>query len=237
MVEVENVLLRGIVGSTAYGLNRERSDIDRLGVFVAPTIEVAGLNWHPRKESRVGKTEDGDATFHEVGKYLKLALRCNPTITELLWLPGPLIEVMHPFYGTRLIAIKEDLLSERCVRDAYGGYARQQAHKLRDRIRISNKMDSYFSSDTRNRTTKHARHLLRLLRQGRQLLETGALTVTVDDPEVYWSFDTMTPEQMLKVYDAEDKLFQAARSVLPEKPDRSKVEAYLSLVREVYFRE
>lgn len=237
MIEVENVLLRGVVGSTAYGLNRKGSDVDRLGVFVAPTLEVAGLNWHPKRESRVGKTDDGDATFHEVGKFLRLALKCNPTITELLWLPGPLIEVMHPFYGTRLIAIREALLSEGYVRDAYGGYARQQAEKLRRHALLSNKMDAYFSSDTRNRTTKHARHLLRLLRQGRQLLETGSLTVTVNDPEVYWSFDTMTPEQMLKVYDAEDKLFQATKSVLPEKPNRSKVEAYLSLVREAYFRE
>jgi hypothetical protein len=34
-----NILLSGIVGSTAYGLANEHSDIDRLGVYAAPTEE------------------------------------------------------------------------------------------------------------------------------------------------------------------------------------------------------
>lgn len=38
-----NVLLKGVVGSTAYGLNHENSDVDYMGVFAAPTSEVLGL--------------------------------------------------------------------------------------------------------------------------------------------------------------------------------------------------
>lgn len=230
-----HVLLQGIVGSTAYGLAREGSDIDRLGVFVAPTLEVAGLDWHPKRESVVTKTEDGDTAFHEVGKFLKLALRCNPTIIELLWLPGEHIEVMNPWYGTRLVALREAVLSEGYVRSAYSGYAKGQADKLRNRLRLSKKMDAdvYFTSDTRNRTVKHARHLLRLLRQGRELLATGMLSVKVANPQEYWDFDA-SPEEMLKVYAAEDAAFRATKSVLPEKPDGEKVRGYLNLVREVF---
>lgn len=41
----DRVVLEGILGSRAYGLGTERSDTDRLGVFVAPTREILGLRW------------------------------------------------------------------------------------------------------------------------------------------------------------------------------------------------
>jgi predicted nucleotidyltransferase len=217
------ILLSGIVGSTAYGLARENSDIDRLGVFVAPTVEVAGLDWHPGRESQV--TVKPDRTLHEVGKFIRLAIKCNPSITELLWLPGDCIEKAEPIFGLRLIGLKEAFLSTEAVRSAYGGYARQQAQRLADRG------DGSFSADTRKRTTKHARHLLRLLRQGRDLLTTGRLTVKVPDPQSYFAFDDMTTDEMLMVYDREDNLFATTKSVLPDKPDLGRVRAYLAAIR------
>ena len=38
-----HVLLSGVVGSTACGLAGPDSDVDRLGVYAAPTIEFHGL--------------------------------------------------------------------------------------------------------------------------------------------------------------------------------------------------
>jgi hypothetical protein len=217
------ILLRGIVGSTAYGLAREGSDVDRLGVFVAPTVEVAGLDWHSSRETKV--TTKPDQTLHEVGKYLRLALKCNPSITELLWLPGEYLEKAEPIFGLRLIGLRDKLLSTDAVRAAYGGYARQQAARLRERG------DGSFSADTRRRTVKHARHLLRLLRQGRELLLTGKLTVKVADFADYFALDDMTVPEMLAVYEREDELLAAARSVLPTRPDVGEVHAYLTAVR------
>ncbi len=219
------LLLSGIVGSTAYGLARDGSDVDRLGVFVAPTVDVAGLEWHHGRESKV--TTNPDTTLHEIGKYLRLAIKGNPSITELLWLPSAMLETVEPFFGTRLIALRASLLSTGAVKAAYGGYARQQAHKLASRG------DGSFSADTRKRTAKHARHLLRLLRQGRELLTTGRLTVRVTDAQDYFAFDDMTPEQMLQIYEREDGLFAAAanNSILPDRPDIDRVHAYLCAVR------
>ncbi len=220
---VTNVLLSGIVGSTAYGLAREGSDVDRLGIFAAPTVEVAGLDWHHDRETHV--TTKPDSTMHEVGKWVRLALKGNPTITELTWLPPDLLDHVDPVFGARLIGMRTAFLSDRGVRSAYGGYARQQAHRLQGRG------DGSFSSDTRKRTTKHARHLLRLLRQGRELLTTGQLTVRVEDPADYFAFDDMTPEQMIAVYEREDALFGEARSVLPDEPDRDAAREFLNDVR------
>lgn len=220
------IILQGIVGSTAYGLARNGSDVDRLGVFAAPTLEVAGLNWHSAKESVV-RHEPSDFTLHEAGKFCKLALKCNPTVTELLWLNDSLYEHVSPI-GGELVEIRTAFLSSRLVRDAYGEYAYAQVKRLQDRG------DGSFSSEMRGRTVKHARHLLRLLRQGRELLETGALTVVVDNPQEYFDFDDMSVEQMTAVYDREQRLFTEARSVLPENPDRARVVDWLECVRTAY---
>lgn len=173
----ETVLLSGIVGSTAYGLARPGSDIDRLGLFAAPTRAFHGL--HRPAESRVSKAPD--CTMHEAAKWLRLALGGNPTAMELLWLPDELYETRTPL-GDELIAIRSRLLSAHRVRDAYLGYATSQFRRLTDRG------DGSFSADTRKRTAKHARHLRRLCAQGYELYATGNLPIRVEDPDSYHRF-------------------------------------------------
>ena len=68
-MEVTDVLLSGVVGSTAYGLATEDSDVDWLGVYAAPTEKILGL--HPPQESIVSTAPD--ITYHEAGKYCRLA--------------------------------------------------------------------------------------------------------------------------------------------------------------------
>lgn len=220
---LSQAILVGVVGSTAYGLAREGSDVDTLGVFVAETVDIAGLHWHSHRETTV--THEPDSTMHELGKYLRLALKGNPTILELLWLDG---YAFIDNVGADLIELRHDLLSERAIRSAYGGYATAQAEKL------ARRGDGTFSSDTKNRSAKHARHLLRLLRQGRELLETGNLTIKVDDPAEYFAFDDMSVDQMLQVYYREIASFNAASCVLPDVPNMRRVDEFLATIRRTF---
>ena len=48
---MQNIILESITGSRAYGLNHANSDTDKMGVFIAPTIEVAGLDGNSNKDS------------------------------------------------------------------------------------------------------------------------------------------------------------------------------------------
>ncbi len=223
-----NVLLAGIVGSTAYGLATEDSDIDRLGVFAAPTEKLLGL--HPVQQSVVSVKPD--ATYHEAGKFASLALKVNPTITELMWLPDDLYEA-RTARGTALIEIRSAFLSRTAVRNAYLGYATQQFRRL------ENRGDGSFSADTRKRTAKHARHLLRLLIQGLELFESGGLTVRLENPGHYRDFgdrvasgDLEAPQREIA---AAERAFGTAESPLPERPDEATVEAWLQAVRRVYY--
>ena len=214
-------ILSGVVGSTAYGLDREGSDVDRMGIFVVPTDDLFRLV--PVKETHV--TTDPDSTYHEVGKFIRLASRGNPSVNELLWLED--YEVMTDI-GDELLVKADKLLSEPAIRNAYGGYAMAQARKLMNRHAEGKKG---FSSNTGNRTAKHARHCLRLLRQGRQLLETGHLQVRVDDPAEYFALDGAMPEEIYAIFEREHALFMACPSVLPATPDYDAIDNLLIDIR------
>lgn len=223
-----HVLLSGIVGSTAYGLAGPGSDIDRLGVFAAPTVRFHGLTFP--QESVVSTKPD--TTFHEARKYASLALRGNPTVSELMWLPGDLYETRHPL-GDELIGIRQSLLSARPVKDAYLGYATQQFKRLEARG------DGSFSADTRKRTAKHARHLFRLCAQGFEVYSTGRLRIRLEDPQRFLDFgervasgDIEVARRMIADY---EERFRSTPTVLPDEPDRAAVESWLRSVRAAFY--
>ncbi|WP_037908438.1 nucleotidyltransferase domain-containing protein [Actinacidiphila yeochonensis] len=222
-----HTLLSGIVGSTAYGLAREGSDIDRLGVFAVPTEELHGL----RRPAETHVTRAPDSTLHEAAKWCRLALAGNPTVLELVWLPDRLYETRTPL-GDELIGIRTAFVSGERVRRAYLGYATQQFKRLYDRG------DGTFSVDARHRTAKHARHLRRLCHQGYTLYTTGRLEIEVDDPQAYFDFgervarDAMAALPMLDDY--QDR-FDRTASALPDEPDEAPVEAWLRRVRRHFY--
>ncbi|MBB1247177.1 nucleotidyltransferase domain-containing protein, partial [Streptomyces durbertensis] len=221
------VLLSGVVGSTAYGLAREGSDVDRLGVFAVPTEELHGLRG-PR-ESYV--TTAPDRTLHEAGKWCRLALGCNPTVMELVWLPDELYEVRTGL-GDELIGIRGAFLSARRVRDAYLGYAEQQFRKLRGRGDVAR------GAGNRARVAKHARHLRRLCEQGFELYRTGRLTLRVEDPESYHRFGERVaddPEAAVPLLSDFEAAFARTSGVLPQAPDEAAAEAWLRRVRRCFY--
>ncbi|SEQ15149.1 hypothetical protein SAMN04487983_1003188 [Streptomyces sp. yr375] len=224
---VTNILLSGIVGSTAYGLAHEGSDVDRLGMFATPTEDLHGLS-RPQ-ESHVSTAPD--RTLHEAAKWCRLALGGNPTVMELVWLPDELYEVRTPL-GDELIALRTTLLSAGRVRDAYLGYATQQFRKLQ------NRSEGDRAGDTRNRTAKHARHLKRLCTQGYELYATGQLTIRVEDPESYHRFGRQVaadPEAALPLLRGFGDAFAETRSALPEQPDEAAADAWLRRVRRQFY--
>ncbi|WP_326847194.1 nucleotidyltransferase domain-containing protein [Streptomyces kaniharaensis] len=218
------VLLAGIVGSTAYGFAHAGSDIDRLGLFATPTEELHGL--HRPAESHVGTAPD--VTLHEAAKWCRLALSCNPTASELVWLPDDLYETRTPL-GAELIAIRTSFLSAPAVRNSYLGYADQQFRKLLTRDTTD--------PATRRRAAKHARHLVRLVEQAVRLHETGTNVVRLPDPDRIRDLgeriadDPATAEPLLTA--AADRLTRPG--ILPATPDPRPAEAWLRRVRAAHY--
>ena len=214
-----NVLLAGVVGSTAYGLAHEGSDIDLLGMFAAPTADLHGL--HQPQESVVRNKPD--STFHEAGKAVRLILSSNPTASEILWLEE--YDVRTPL-GEELIALRGSLLSEHGVRNAYLGYATQQFRKLQTR-----------GPERHARAAKHARHLVRLLRQAEQLHTTGRLTVRLTDPAEVRRLGEWIAEQPERARPllARAESVLDGPGVLPQAPDEAAADAWLRRVRRAFY--
>lgn len=222
-----NPLLQAIVGSTAYGLNTPTSDVDRLGVFAYDTEDFFGLE--SPKESIV-KTNP-DVTQHEAAKVARLLLSCNPTVTELLWLPDYLYELVTPL-GMSLIDIRTSFLSAQRVKDAYLGYATQQFQRL------LNRGDGKFDSDTGNRTAKHARHLKRLTVQGFQLYTTRTMQIRLEDPQSYHDFGhavTRNPQVAVDYMAKVEDNFKNATTILPAEPNKAPVLRWLKKVRRDFY--
>jgi uncharacterized protein len=222
-----NVLLAGVVGSTAYGLAHEGSDIHRIGVYAESTEKILGLG--TVRESIV--STNPDTTYHEAKKYCKLALGCNPGLLELLWLPGNLITIDTQL-GIDLLDIRESFLSAHRVRVAYLGYATHQFRKL------ENRGDGSFSSNTRKRTAKHARHLFRLLHQGYGLYTTGYLDIRLRNPQKFVRFGEEVAHGNIakarKTIALFEEAFNTTHSPLPVDPDISTVNDWLLNVRKNY---
>jgi predicted nucleotidyltransferase len=220
------VLLSGVVGSTAYGLNHEGSDIDRLGIFTWPTeaffrLEQPDDYWEH-------KTPTVDIAFHEARKFISLALGGNPTVSELLWLK----EYEHATpWGMELVEMRSAFLSAPRVKDAYLGYARQQFYKLRE--------TGAFSSALRNRSEKHARHLRRLVEQGFQLYSTGELTLRLENPGEVMEFGRQVAEDPSRAEEFMSRAirrFEDTRSPLPAMPDTRSAEDWLLRLRKDFYR-
>ncbi|WGV35738.1 nucleotidyl transferase [Streptomyces phage Frankenweenie] len=201
--------------------------MDYMGVFAAPTSEVLGLG--KVQESVVSK--DPDTTLHEAKKFVTLCLNGNPSVSELLWLDR--YEYVDNL-GDDLIGLRRSFLSAKKVRDSYLGYATSQFERLR------NRGDGSFSADTRKRTEKHARHLVRLVEQGFHLYRSGELVVNLRsnaseiDPD--WVFQVGSqiaddPSRAEKYMRQAEVRFDSTKTAILGEPDVAAVERWLLRVR------
>lgn len=221
----DGIILEGITGSVAYGLETENSDVDIKGVYLLPTKEVLKIGFNPQKTTI--DHVDPDWVYHEVGKFMKLVISGNPTVTELLYLDD--YTILSPV-GQLLVDNRSAFLSTFGVMNAYRGYAFSQAKKLNNRTEQG--LDGYDSA-LKNRFAKHTRHCFRLLMQAKQLLETGTLDVKVtpEQREYLFAMGEKPVSEVVDEFMRMDKEFENIESVLPDDPDMEKLNNLLYDIR------
>lgn len=215
------IVICALVGSHAYGMDTPDSDRDFLGVYKEDLEVLLGHSSPMQTHTNTGDDKPKsipDWTYHEFGKFVSLAIKANPTILELLWLPKDLYVEISPL-GELLIENREIFLSKR-VADSFGKYAHDQAKRLERR-------EGTFSSDTSKRTAKHARHCFRLLRQGAQLIQTGTMDVKVPNPEELFALGEKPWEKIVEQFSEEYMRFQRLDNILPDEPDYESIDRLL----------
>lgn len=224
----DNVVLEGVTGSVAYGLDTENSDVDVKGVYLLPTQKILEIGFNQDKTTK--DHVDPDWVYHEVGKFMKLVISGNPTVTELLYL-NEYTELSR--VGVLLVENRASFLSTPAVMNAYRGYAFSQAKKLNNRTEQG--LDGYDSA-LKNRFAKHTRHCFRLLMQARQLLETGTLQVKVtpEDRAYLFAMGEKSASEVVDEFMRQDAQFESIKSVLPDEPDYEKLNKLLYDIRMTY---
>ncbi|KUL30993.1 nucleotidyltransferase domain-containing protein [Actinoplanes awajinensis] len=214
----KHTILAVVVGSRAYGLEGPGSDHDRRGVYAAPTRDFWRLDKPPTHLD--GPREEQFSW--EVERFCTLALQANPTVLEVLW--SPLIEQVTDD-GRELLAARGAFLSRR-VAETYGNYARDQLDRVAARRARTGEINH-----------KQAMHMIRLLTAGAHVLRTGEILVdvrhlrdrllAVKRGELSWDAVAAWAAELLA-----DLSRAAADTTLPERPDRERVDALLTAVRE-----
>jgi hypothetical protein len=123
------VVLRATVGSRAWGLADERSDVDERGAFALPFAWLHGLA--PNPEDLV--SADGSATYWEVEKLIRQALRGDPNTLELLFVDG--VRAEDPI-GAWILEAREAFVSRR-IYGTFARYALSQLKKLEQSLRLA----------------------------------------------------------------------------------------------------
>lgn len=241
-------------GSRAYGTSIPSSDLDIKGVLIPPKKYYYGFidNVH-----QVEQSEPNDLVVYEIRKFFKLASQCNPNIIEVLHTDESDILYINPL-GEELRAYGSKFLSQRAYK-TFTGYANSQLKRIRGHNKWitdppENPRESGETSDEgllkwkqyqnwrKNRNlaraeleekfgydTKHAMHLVRLLRMGEEILKTGQVLVKRPDAEELlairngsWSYEDLlkwTEEKDQELYE----YYQKDKSPLPQEPNRKEL--------------
>jgi predicted nucleotidyltransferase len=209
----DRVIFQCIIGSQAYGLADDASDIDRRGFYLPP----ADLHWSLYGVPEQLECYETQESYWEIQKFIVLALKANPNVLECLY--SPLIEKATPL-AEELLGMRDIFLS-RLVYQTYTGYVMSQFKKMQADIRNQGQVK-----------WKHVMHLIRLLISGISVLREGFVPVRVDDRrdellaikrgDMPWE---ETEKWRLSLHNEFDKALNETR--LPERPDYEKANAYL----------
>jgi hypothetical protein len=123
------VVLRGTVGSHAWGLADADSDVDERGVFALPLPWLDGLVAPP--EDLV--SADGSVSYWATGKAIRQALRADPNTLEMLFLPTA---TACDEIGEWLLEARSSFVSAE-IYGSFGRYAVAQLRRLEQHARLA----------------------------------------------------------------------------------------------------
>lgn len=128
------VLYHVLRGSHAYNLATETSDEDYSAVYLCNPKELLGLGFDYKDQVSDAKH---DNTWFEVGCYLKLLLKSNPTVMEYLFVPERcIVGDIHPMFMP-ILENRKEFLSKQLFNPLFG-YAKQQLNKCRGYNKMCN---------------------------------------------------------------------------------------------------
>lgn len=123
ILKKENLILfECISGSKAYNLATENSDTDIRGVFYLPKNNFYGLEYQAQISN-----ETNDIVYYEIGRFIELLLKNNPSCLELLATPEEFIQYKSPL----LMELNYTDFISKDIEKTFVGYALSQIKKAK----------------------------------------------------------------------------------------------------------
>lgn len=234
-----------VMGSIAYGVAEDSSDMDVYGFAIPPRDwmfphlrgEIPGYDeclplfeqfqqHHIVDKSALGgKGRQYDLTIYSIAKYFRLLTENNPNIIDSLFVPRNCI-----LYSTavgEMLREKRHLFLHKGCWTKFKGYAYAQVHKMRTKEPEGKRQAIV---ERYGYDVKFAYHVVRLLNEVEQLLTEGDMDLARDKEQLKairrgdW-----TQTQVEDYFSEKEKHLEQlyAESKLPQAPDKSAIKALL----------
>jgi predicted nucleotidyltransferase len=251
----EAVQYEVIMGSFAYGVNSDSSDVDLYGfcipdkrmIFPHLDGEIEGFG-QPKKrfeqfeqhgvidQSAAGSAgREYDITIYSIVKYFQLLMENNPNMVDTLFVPVNCI-VWSTAIGQMVRENRSIFLSKACWHK-YKGYAYSQVNKMK--IKEGNPDSKHYESYLKHGyDVKFGYHVVRLIDEVEQILTLGDIDLMRAREQLKsvrrgeWTIEQIEDYFTRKERDLE-ALYQASK--LPHFPDEQKIKELLLNCLEQHF--
>lgn len=179
-----NIMLEVMMGSVAYGVSSDTSDVDIYGFCVPPRDVVfphlAGeIEGFGRQKKRFDQFQqhhvkhDGkeyDLSIYNIVKYFSLCMENNPNMIDSLYVPDNC--VLFSTQVGQMVREKRDMFLHRGAWHKFKGYAYSQLHKMSSKDPTGKRLElrEQYGMDV-----KFAYHTVRLLYEVEQILTEGTI--------------------------------------------------------------
>jgi len=242
-----NVMYETIMGSEAYGVSTDSSDMDVYG-FCVPTKEIvfphlagelAQFDWKPDKkrfgqfladhvdveDERGGKGRQYDLTIFNIVKFFKLVTENNPNVVDSLYTRQEC--VLHITQVGNMVRENRHIFIHKGCWNTFKGYAFSQLHKMRTKEPEGKRKEI---REEYGYDVKFAYHVVRLLDEVEQLLMHGDMDLMQAREHMKAVRRGEVPEEEIRewfsVKEKElEKLYH--QSSLPDRPDKKRIKKLL----------
>jgi len=249
---VDNVCALTQMGSVAYGVSGESSDVDIYGFCIPPKDmvfphlagEIPGFGrqiqrFEQWQEHHVKNPDGRDITYDfqvfSIVKYFQLCMDCNPNMIDSLFTPRRC--VIHTTQIGELVRENRKLFLHKGAWHKFKGYAYSQMHKIKAKVNASNPARAE-TIEKYGYDVKFAYHLVRLLSEVEQIMVEHDLDLernreqlkairrgewTLEQLETYFAEKERALEQVYSV------------STLRHSPDEAAIKSLLLNCLEIHF--
>ncbi|MDC0435023.1 nucleotidyltransferase domain-containing protein [bacterium] len=233
--------LEVIMGSVAYGVSSDTSDMDIYGFaipsrdYVFPHLrgEIHGFStigpqFEQFQQHHINdpeKSKEYDIVIYNITKFFRLCMENNPNMVDALFVPRRC--VLYSTEVGELVRENRRLFISKACWPKFKGYAYGQLHKMKTKVSIGKRKEAV---EAAGYDLKFSYHVVRLLGEVEQLLTTGDLDLESNREQLKairrgdW-----TKEQVIDYFERKEKDLESAYadSKLPYSANEDTIRALL----------